>query len=89
MPRKPNYSFERVQRERAKTAKQAAKKEARALAKSQPPGEGGDVPIPDEPGTDPAAVPGVRTAEGVENVARVDPERRAAESVEGDARANR
>ena len=36
MPRKPNYSFERTQRERAKVAKQEAKREAKTVAKAAP-----------------------------------------------------
>lgn len=33
MPRKPNYRFERQERERLKAAKKAAKKEAKAAEK--------------------------------------------------------
>ena len=36
MPRKPNYRFERHERERAKAAKKAAKREAKAEAKDEP-----------------------------------------------------
>ena len=35
MPRKPNYSFERRQRELAKAEKKAARREARAKRKEQ------------------------------------------------------
>jgi hypothetical protein len=44
MARKPNYSYERFERERAKTAKRQAKAEAKAAAKATParaPGEDG------------------------------------------------
>jgi len=34
MPRKPNYRFERHERERAKAAKKAAKREAKAEKRS-------------------------------------------------------
>lgn len=34
MPRKPNYSYERYQRERAKAAKRQAKADAKAEAKA-------------------------------------------------------
>jgi len=47
MARKPNYKFERLQRERAKAAKKAARLEAKknkAAAKS----EDGETPISDE-----------------------------------------
>ena len=54
MPRKPNYRFERHERERAKAAKKAAKQEAKAEKKgereladsadgSEPPMQSGDV----------------------------------------------
>ncbi|MGI9508546.1 MAG: hypothetical protein ACR2QJ_04255 [Geminicoccaceae bacterium] len=36
MARKPNYRFERHERERAKAAKRAAKQEAKAEKKSEP-----------------------------------------------------
>ena len=36
MPRKPNYRFERHERERAKAAKKAARQEAKAKKKSEP-----------------------------------------------------
>jgi hypothetical protein len=36
MARKPNYRFERHERERAKAAKKAAKMEAKAEKKSEP-----------------------------------------------------
>ena len=36
MPRKPNYRFERHERERAKAAKKAAKREAKAEKKDEP-----------------------------------------------------
>ena len=36
MPRKPNYRFERHERERAKAAKKAAKREAKAEKKGEP-----------------------------------------------------
>lgn len=36
MARKPNYRFERHERERAKAAKKAAKKEAKAEKKDEP-----------------------------------------------------
>ncbi len=36
MPRKPNYRFERHERERAKAAKKAAKQEAKAEKKGEP-----------------------------------------------------
>ena len=36
MARKPNYRFERHERERAKAAKKAAKREARAEKKGEP-----------------------------------------------------
>ena len=35
MPRKPNYRFERHERERAKAAKKAAKREAKAEKKGE------------------------------------------------------
>ena len=46
MPRKPNYRFERAERDRAKAAKKAAKLEAKRRAAA---GEGDT-----EPGTDAA-----------------------------------
>jgi hypothetical protein len=36
MPRKPNYSYERFQRQTAKTAKKEAKRQARAERLAQP-----------------------------------------------------
>ena len=36
MPRKPNYRFERHERERAKAARKAAKREAKAEKKVEP-----------------------------------------------------
>lgn len=39
LPRKPNYSFERRQRQTAKAAKRDAKKEAKSAAKGQPPSD--------------------------------------------------
>jgi hypothetical protein len=36
MPRRPNYSYERFQRETAKTAKREAKRQARADRLAQP-----------------------------------------------------
>ena len=36
MPRKPNYRFERNERERAKAARKAAKREAKAERKAEP-----------------------------------------------------
>ena len=35
MARKPNYRYERMQREKAKSAKREAKREARAAAKAE------------------------------------------------------
>ncbi|WP_206455207.1 hypothetical protein [Aurantimonas marina] len=35
MPRKPNFDFERQERDKAKAAKKAAKAEAKAAAKEQ------------------------------------------------------
>ena len=40
MPRKPNYRFERHERERAKAAKKAAKREAKTEAKDEPESSG-------------------------------------------------
>jgi hypothetical protein len=40
MPRKPNYRFERNEREKAKAAKKAAKTEAKAQKKSDPSEDG-------------------------------------------------
>ena len=53
MARKPNYSFERNQRARAKSAKQELKREARAGAKAAA-ARGGvvDQPIDGEPGAE-------------------------------------
>ncbi|MGI9419897.1 MAG: hypothetical protein ACR2RA_18895 [Geminicoccaceae bacterium] len=49
MPRKPNYRFERHERERAKAAKKAARQEAKAKKKSEPqtdgPTEGDQSPV--------------------------------------------
>jgi hypothetical protein len=42
MPRKPNYSFERFQRQTAKTAKREAKRAARTERLAQPGGEPAD-----------------------------------------------
>lgn len=39
MPRKPNYRFERHERERAKAAKKAAKQEAKSEKKAEPEAE--------------------------------------------------
>ncbi len=47
MARKPNYRFERHERERAKAAKKAAKREAKAEKKEEPEAAGtadGDQP---------------------------------------------
>lgn len=41
MPRKPNYRFERHERERAKAAKKAAKQEAKSEKKAEPEAEDG------------------------------------------------
>lgn len=41
MARKPNYRFERHERERAKALKKAAKQEAKAEKKSEPQTDGG------------------------------------------------
>lgn len=40
MPRKPNYKFERFERERAKAAKKAARQQARADRKNALAGDG-------------------------------------------------
>jgi hypothetical protein len=40
LPRKPNYKFERLERERAKAAKKAARLQARADKKAGLAGEG-------------------------------------------------
>lgn len=46
MPRKPNYRFERMERERKKAAKKAARVLAKAeKAESKNPDENGDVPV--------------------------------------------
>ncbi len=46
MPRKPNYRFERHEREKAKAAKKAAKQEAKAQKKTDPSDdETGDEPL--------------------------------------------
>jgi hypothetical protein len=42
MARKPNYRFERHERERIKAAKKAARAEAKAAKKAKPEGEAGD-----------------------------------------------
>ena len=56
MARRPNYNFERSQRDRAKVAKREAKREARAARKT------GDAPVevvaPDVDGPQPTVVPG-------------------------------
>lgn len=45
MPRKPNYRFERMERERKKTAKKAARAQAKAdKAEQVNPDETGDAP---------------------------------------------
>lgn len=43
MPRKPNYKFERMERDREKAAKKAARLEAKR-AKTEPRKEGDDTP---------------------------------------------
>jgi hypothetical protein len=44
MPRKPNYRFERHERERIKAAKKAARAEAKAAAKKAKAAEGIEAP---------------------------------------------
>ena len=63
MPRRPNYNFERSQRDRAKAAKRDAKREARNARKS---GEEPSEAAPPAPeGPQPTVVPGaLRTPDG-------------------------
>ena len=56
MPRKPNYKFERLERERAKAAKKAARAQARADKKVIPPEGGAEKSVSDN------------TVESVENI---------------------
>ena len=42
MPRKPNYKFERFERDRAKAVKKAARLEAKAARRNEKRGETGD-----------------------------------------------
>jgi len=48
MARKPNYRFERHERERIKAAKKAARAEAKAAKKAKPEGEPGEGTADDE-----------------------------------------
>jgi hypothetical protein len=53
MPRKPNYRFERNEREKAKAAKKAAKSEAKAQKKSdEAEGEASAAPLAHVEGSD-------------------------------------
>jgi hypothetical protein len=56
LPRKPNYKFERLERERAKAAKKAARAQARADKKVSPPEGGAEKSVSDD------------TVENVENI---------------------
>jgi len=58
LPRKPNYKFERFERERAKAAKKAARIQARADRKTA---ESGENPTAGEAGGDTAEAPSVET----------------------------
>ena len=60
MPRRPNYSFERNQRSRAKAAKREAKREARAARKAGDPQA--EPPTPEPDGPRPTVVPGALAA---------------------------
>ena len=52
MARKPNYPFERMERERQKAAKTAAKAETKRAAREQARLDAGGAPIPDDEKTE-------------------------------------
>ncbi len=52
MPRPPNYSMERKDRDRAKAAKKAEKLAAKAAARERKRDDGADAPQTDEPEAD-------------------------------------
>lgn len=57
MPRKPNYRFERQERDRRKAAKQDEKRKAKEARRAENSGTSEpatDAPAPVEPGKDPA-----------------------------------
>ena len=55
MPRKPNYKFERMERERAKAKRKAERKQAREERKKAQAAEGPAVEGADDATTDPIA----------------------------------
>jgi hypothetical protein len=63
MPRRPNYSYERMQRERAKAEKKEAKAAAKAAAKARGDDPADDEAPPDD--EDAAGVSSVNTRESV------------------------